>query len=89
MHATEVPPNRCTCGSLLDCASAAPGVNGTSWNAVPEPGSLTVCIRCGQLYEFDEVMNLKPRQLSELPAEVQKEILRVKRAIHELHRTKS
>jgi hypothetical protein len=49
---TRVKPSPCGhCGEMLDGASAGPG-------AVPGPGDLTMCIKCGGFNRFDDEMLL-------------------------------
>jgi hypothetical protein len=55
---TRVPATVCPgCGYKLDAASSMDGGDHT-----PQPGSPTLCLKCGELLIFDE--SLKPRSPS-------------------------
>lgn len=61
MLTTETPPSMCLkCGVWLDCASAE--------EAVPSPGDLTICIKCGQTMAFDKHLRLRELTAEEAQA---------------------
>ncbi len=69
---THHAPQTCTCGYVMDCTTAVDGV------AVPKPGDVTLCLKCGRVFVFDQNMNLE-----QAPADVcnDPEVRRAQRAI--------
>lgn len=55
MHKLDKSNECLECGEVLDMATSVEGDN-----AIPTPGDVTVCIRCGTIAQFTEEMNLKP-----------------------------
>jgi hypothetical protein len=50
-----VPENHCSvCGYKTNAATGAP----SSGQHRPSPGDLTICLKCGELSQFDENMRL-------------------------------
>jgi hypothetical protein len=48
-----VPPSPCPfCGAVLEFASGSEGK--------PEPGVITICIKCAEVLEFDQSMKVIP-----------------------------
>lgn len=58
---TPVPTSACgRCGQVLDHAT------GPDHDAIPEPGDITLCIRCGTVHRFGPDMELIPLTREEL-----------------------
>ncbi len=90
MSAATVPVGRCVCGQEFELATPLQNT-GTSKTARPEPGSLTLCIRCARAYQFDKDMRHVPVDLGKLniDADQLREIRRAQRAIVQLRRVPS
>lgn len=80
----RVPESRCLdCGKTLD----ALGTGDKALAARPEPGDVTVCIRCGAVMKLDEKLRLRgltDAEMDELvnSRETMQELAKVVRAIH-------
>jgi len=77
------PPAFCACGYEFEVCSPAP-VNGTPSHAVPEEGSITVCLKCARVYVFDAALSVQLIRLEDLPPEPRQEVRRLVDAIHRL-----
>lgn len=68
----RMPPQTCpACGAKHDAATCATGKD------KPDPGDLSICIRCGSALQFGpdfELLLLSRLELLALPAEVQEQI---------------
>jgi hypothetical protein len=74
-----VPPNPCPkCGYLTDTASNATGT------ALPAPGMLAICLKCGALLRYDDAMVTRALPaVEELRVRVNNpELDRIERALH-------
>jgi len=80
MTTTELTPSPCPyCGHLLELASGRPGTR-------PVPGSLSVCIRCGEISQFDSDMKLQKSDIEDwlkLDNTSLHTLLRLQRAVKE------
>jgi len=63
---TDTASSRCSCGHEIEAATPAPGT-GTARDAMPKPGDLTVCLRCGKAWQFDDGLGLAPLDVDALP----------------------
>jgi hypothetical protein len=66
------------CGYVMDAATETKG------NGRPSPGDFSLCLKCGELYVFDESMQIvEPTiaQLTVVPIDVAAEIRRAQRLI--------
>jgi len=77
---TEIPSFRCACGELLDAATSAPNV-GTSRDARPDPGDLTVCFGCGRAYQFDAELRHVPLDVDALPEEDRANVRKIQASV--------
>jgi hypothetical protein len=85
---TDLPEaQKCVCGSWVECST--PAGSETEPTAVPSPGDLTLCLRCGRLYTYTETMALAPQSIEALPPNVQSDIRRIQSAIHMFFRIPS
>jgi hypothetical protein len=74
----EVPPARCpSCGYLADAATPVRGMS----EAVPKPGDITMCIRCGNVLKFGQSLDLLPVDVDTLPAETRRTLHAMKEAL--------
>lgn len=81
MKETRVPTCRCPyCDTLLDAATPAEG------DAVPEPGDLSVCIKCASPLVFDGHLRLRKPYLGELASPSHPQLDVVMRAVRSLDR---
>lgn len=75
MKTSDIPEFICTaCFEAMDCASDMLG------DRTPEPGDVTLCIRCGTAYVFDENLNLvdpSPEQLEVINSDPRIVLLRL------------
>lgn len=62
MLLTRTPPCQCSvCGKKLDVVADASG-----GEAVPRPGSVSVCFNCGALHLFNEDLTIAPTTIEAL-----------------------
>jgi len=80
MTTTVLPPNNCPyCGHLLELATGRPGTR-------PTKGSFSVCIRCGEISQFDADMKLQKSDINdwlELDSDNLQTLLRWQRVVKE------
>jgi len=73
----EMPEAACpACGAVFDRASGS--------GSKPEPGSLSICIRCAAMLQFTstlELAELTAAEFLELPDDVQRELRRISAAV--------
>ena len=69
-----LPQSKCpTCGYEMDSAT------GTTHDEDPRPGDLTVCLNCGEMLQFNDIMvakSLPVGLLDQLPSETREELFR-------------
>jgi len=74
-----LPVGKCNvCGYEMDAATE------TNGNGRPQPGDFSLCLKCGELYVFDEQMKIQEptiAQLTVVPIETAAEIRRTQRMI--------
>ena len=76
----RMPTSHCpNCGKKIDAAS---GVEDE--HAIPEPGDVSICIKCGTFLEFNEDLTVKEattNTLREVPDEAMAQLLHIRRVI--------
>ena len=80
MEPFRVPASACPeCGYVMDAASVADGAPRR-----PEPGDVTLCIKCAAVAVFDDALHLRKPARSEwrkYSPEIRRELERARRAI--------
>lgn len=61
VNGKKLPVETClTCGYEFDCATSVDGENAAG------PGDVTLYFKCGEVFQFDESMRIKPVEISAL-----------------------
>lgn len=74
-HMTLLPKSPCpNCGEVLDAATHP------TEDVAPTPGDLTMCIKCGEFFSFDDGLKFRPLDEDALTEAPLIEIQRLRRA---------
>lgn len=82
MKTHQVPQSKCPmCGHVFNLASGF-------GDAKPEPGDLSVCIKCACVLRFDDTLqlvDLSTQELEALPVETRTQLLCYCKALHTIN----